>query len=79
MGDGCCWLKRRLIEEKELVRLMETERKSVFVDQKRVHDAEVKELVAQSENRLTTLEARSASQEGWAGPGCEVRGTSFVG
>ena len=43
----------RLIEEKELARLMEAERKAFLGVQRRAHEAEVKELVAQSENQLS--------------------------
>ena len=53
----------RLIEEKELVRLMETERKAFLVDQRKAHEAEVKELVAQSENQLTHREDQEGRLE----------------
>ena len=53
----------RLIEEKELVRLMEAERKAFLLDQRRAHDAEVKELVAQSENQLPHREAKKGRLE----------------
>ena len=42
----------RLIEEKELVRLMEAERKAFIADQRRGHEAEVKELVVKSNTML---------------------------
>ena len=47
----------RLIDEKELVRLVEAERKAFLVDQRRAHEAELKGLVAQSENQLTYRKA----------------------
>ena len=48
----------RLIEEKELVRLMEAERKVFLVDQRRAQEAELMELVTQSENQLADREAQ---------------------
>ena len=54
----------RLIEEKELVRLIEAERKAFLVDQRRGHDAEVKELVAQSENQLKQRRPRRNRMRG---------------
>ena len=53
----------RLIEEKELLRLMEAEREAFLVDQRRAHEAEVKELVARSENQLTHRKAQEGRLE----------------
>ena len=66
MSDDCCRLKRKrlsLTEEKELVRLMEAERKAFLVAQRRAHEAEVKELVVQSENQLTHRKAQEGRWE----------------
>ena len=48
----------RLLEEKELVRLTEAERKAFIADQRRADEAEVEELVAESEKQLTHREAQ---------------------
>ena len=60
MSDGCCCLKTKGCV---WLRLKEAERKAFFVDQRRAHDAEVEELVAQSENQFTHRKAQEGRSE----------------